>query len=97
MTFIWPSEDGWPYPDTAREVIDLDTEVDDDLFALRNDRAHVLACLEPLEREVLTARFGLDGSPARSVFDVGLATGLSTDDVEALTGTGLTKLRRRLR
>ena len=95
-TFIWPSEDGWPYPDTVGEMIDHDTDLDDDLVTLRTDQARLLRCLEPLEREVLTGRFGLDGRPAKSVFDLGRETGLSTTDIELVMGSGLTKLRRRL-
>lgn len=94
-TFVWPSEDGWPYPDTAREWADVD-ESDDDLLALRTDRAHLLSGLEPVERDVIAARFGLDGTPARSMRELHDQFGLSQGDLLTIMGSGLAKLRQRL-
>lgn len=95
-TFVWPSEDGWPYPDTAREWIDPDTAGDDDdLLSVRVD-TRLLDALDPLERRVLAARFGLEGRDVRSVDELHDDLGLTTADVETLLASGLTKLRDRL-
>jgi DNA-directed RNA polymerase sigma subunit (sigma70/sigma32) len=95
-TFVWPSEDGWPYPDTAAEWADPETASDDDdLLSVRFDR-RLLDDLDPLERHVLAARFGLDGRVARSLGELHDDLGMSAADVELLLASGLTKLRTRL-
>ena len=95
-TFVWPSEDGWPYPDTAREWADPETAGDDDdLLSVRVD-ARLLDGLDPLERRVLAARFGLEGRATQSVDELHDDLGLPTADVETLLASGLTKLRARL-
>ena len=43
-SYVWPSDDGWPYPDTAREVVDPDAELDEDLIWLRM-RPHLIDAL----------------------------------------------------
>jgi len=65
-SYVWPSDDGWPYPDTTREVVDLGADLDEDLIWLRM-RPHLLDGLDPLERQVIAARFGLGGQPVRSM------------------------------
>lgn len=95
-TFVWPSEDGWPYPDAAREWADPATAADDDdLLSIRVD-AHLLDGLEPLERQVLASCFGLDGRAVRSLEELHDDLGMPTADVETLLASGLTKLRSRL-
>ncbi|HET7651531.1 MAG TPA: sigma factor-like helix-turn-helix DNA-binding protein [Acidimicrobiales bacterium] len=95
-TFVWPSEDGWPYPDTAAEWVDPETAADDDdLLSVRFD-ARLLDGLDPLERQVLSARYGLDGHTVRTVGELHDDLGMSTGDVETLLASGLTKLRTRL-
>ena len=34
-SYVWPNEDGWPYPDQEGELIDFDNELDDDVVSLR--------------------------------------------------------------
>ena len=94
-TFVWTSEDGWPYPDTAAEWADPEPATDDDLLSVRFD-AHLLEALDPLERHVLASRFGLDGRTAQSLAELHDDLGMSAEDVEMLLTSGLTKLRARL-
>ena len=96
MTTFWPTEDGWPYADTAAELVDLDNDVDEDLLALRAAAPRLLPTLDPLEREVLDARFGLEGHQVLSMKQLHLQTGLPRADLRSALGSGLAKLRTRL-
>ena len=97
-TFIWPSEDGWPYPDSDLDVIDPSGSVeDDDLLCLRSGRARLFGRLDALERQVITARFGLDGERPRSLREIHDSTGLLPSEALAAMGSGLAKLRAQLR
>ena len=91
--YLWP-EDGWPYPDTKRaEMVDLDSTVDDDVMALRGMGKRLFEFLDPLERQVITAHYGLDGTPPRTMKELHHETGLPRAELrEALAG-GLAKLR----
>ena len=86
-------DDGWPYADPGRELADPVSEPDWDLLALHTDTAGVLARLDPLERSVLVARFGLGGGRAQSMKDIRRTTGLDHEGVRAALGSGLAKLR----
>lgn len=99
----WPSDDGWPYadadadPDSGEiDVADPDAGVDDDLVALHVTGAHLFDGLDPLERDVLSARFGLDGGPARSMRELQHETGLPRALLRNALGDGLAKVRTRL-
>lgn len=94
--FIWPAEDGWPYPDAELEVVDLASSPDDDLLALDHDEPQMLGRLDPLEREVLTARFGLGGAPVRTMTQLHHELGISKTDLRLAMGSGLAKLRAEL-
>jgi DNA-directed RNA polymerase sigma subunit (sigma70/sigma32) len=95
-TFVWPSEDGWPYPDSGADWVEPESPADDDdLLSVRFD-THLLDDLDPLERHVLAARFGLDGRVAQSVGELHDDLGMSADDVQTLLSSGLSKLRLRL-
>ena len=91
--YLWP-EDGWPYPDSKRpEIADLDATIDDDAMVLRNLGDRLFQYLDPLERQVITAHYGLDGSPPRTMKELHHDTGLPRAELrEALAG-GLAKLR----
>lgn len=97
-TFVWPSEDGWPYPDAdvgwADEVVD---EQDDDLLSLRATPGRLLNGLNSVERQVITARFGLDGRGTRSFEQIQVTTGLRPSEALEAMGSGLAKLRTQLR
>lgn len=95
-TFLWPNDDGWPYPDSAADPIDLDGGIDDDALLLKAAPPHLFDDLEPLERQVVTAHYGLDGSPPRSMKELHTDLGITRAEVrEALAG-GLAKLRTHL-
>lgn len=91
--YLWP-EDGWPYPDSKRpETPDLDATIDDDAMVLRNLGDRLFQFLDPLERQVITAHYGLDGTPPMTMKELHHQTGLPRTELrEALAG-GLAKLR----
>ena len=95
-SFLWPAEDGWPYPDTAAELIDLDSESDDDLLSLRIPPPHLFDELDPLERRVITSHYGLEGQRARTMKQLHAELGLSRSDLRHALGSGLAKLRTHL-
>ncbi|MDQ4134268.1 MAG: hypothetical protein M3179_13965 [Actinomycetota bacterium] len=96
MTFLWPNDDGWPYPDAGREEIDPASDVDDDVVLLRAAPMRLFAHLNPLERQVLTAHYGLDGSPARSMKELHNDLGLPRAEIREVLAGGLAKLRSNL-
>lgn len=49
--------------------------------------------LTPFEQEVITMRFGLDGSPARSLGDVGGRFGIDRQEIRQIEAKILRKLR----
>lgn len=97
-TFLWPAEDGWPYPDPDGEAGAALAEdpIDDDLLAVRMD-GHFLDRLDAVERQVITAAFGLEGEPLRTIPQLHDELGLSNTQLEGAMGTGLAKLRAQLR
>jgi len=96
-SFIWPAEDGWPYPDSEVEEIDLTADVDDDLLSITSPSSHVFDDLEPLERRVVAAHYGLNGQRARSVHQLHLEWDMPAADLQDALGSGLGKLRTHLR
>lgn len=95
MSSYWPTEDGWPYADVEGEEVDLASGVDDDLMCLRAERPHLFDDLEPLERQVVFARFGL-GQPERSMKQLHHELGVPRTELRDALATGLDKLRRHL-
>lgn len=95
-TFPWRTEDGWPYADSDNDVIDPASELDEDLLNLTVPPRHLLDDLEPLERTVLGARYGLAGQQLRSMKELQAVTGLPRSELRAAIGSGLAKLRARL-
>jgi DNA-directed RNA polymerase sigma subunit (sigma70/sigma32) len=98
----WPSDEGWPYSDRGpSEVVrgreDGGDEPDDDLVSLHAAAPHLFDDLDPIERQVVTARFGLDGSPARSLKQIQRELGVPHDDLRNAFADGIAKLRRHLR
>lgn len=97
----WPSDDGWPYADADADAGEIDVpdpsaDLDDDLVALHVSGAHLFDGLDPLERDVLSARFGFDGGPGRSMRELQHETGLSREQLRHALGDGLAKVRDRL-
>jgi hypothetical protein len=99
-SFLFRDDDGWPYPDpdvhAAIEIPDHALDIDDDLMCLRGPHPHLFDGLGPVERTVVTARFGLDGAPIRSMKELQSELGLPHADVRAALETGLAKLRTQL-
>lgn len=96
QTFLWPAEGGWPYPDTAAEISDPAADADDDLLSLVAAEPHLFDSLEPVEREVITSHYGLDGRPARTMRELHVDLGLSRAELREVMGSALAKLRDQL-
>ena len=94
--FLWPDDDGWPYPDGADDLATLDGAVDDDELMLRAAPASLFDGLDPMERRVVTAHYGLDGSPPRSMKELRHDLGLPRSEIRDTLAGGLAKLRHRL-
>jgi len=92
-SYVWPSESGWPYPDGRAELPDLDSNIDEDAIVLRGAGSRLFDLLEPLERQVITAHYGLDGAPPRTMKELHHATGLPRTELRAALAGGLAKLR----
>lgn len=96
----WPADEGWPYADASEEdgpdQPDLEADVDDDIVAIHATGAHLFDGLGELERAVLTARFGLDGSQPRTMREIQRETGLPRAALRTALGDGLTKVRTHL-
>ena len=88
----WPGEDGWPYPDSEKEPADPDEWYDDDAVAFRASPPS-LERLEPLERQVLVAHYGIDGSPPRTMKQLHHELNLPRTDLRDALAGGLAKLR----
>src|SRR5436190_13064693 len=98
----WPSDEGWPYPDTDAErdcledSADVEADSDDDLVSLHAARPHLFDGLGPLERAVITARFGLDGRQPQTIREIQRDLGVPRADLRMALGDGLAKLRARV-
>lgn len=90
---MWPAEDGWPYPDGGPGVVDPEAELDEDALALHCLSVQSLGRLEPLERTVVAARFGVGGAPLRTMKELQAQTGVSRAELRVALSSGLTKLR----
>lgn len=91
-SYLWP-EDGWPYPDSKAELPDLDSNIDEDAMVLRGLGPRLFDFLEPLERQVITAHYGLDGSPPRTMKQLHHEMGLPRAELREALAAGLAKLR----
>ncbi|MCU1448744.1 MAG: hypothetical protein JWP02_914 [Acidimicrobiales bacterium] len=95
-SFLWPNDDGWPYPDTQGETIDLDAATDDDVLSLQASPGQLFNHLDPLERAVITAHYGLEGQTPRTMKQLHAEMGLPRAELRDALGTGLAKLRTEL-
>ncbi len=95
-SYVWPSDDGWPYPDVEGEEASVDEAYDEDALVLRAAPPHLFDQLDPFELKVVTAHYGLDGSPPRSMKQLHTDLGLTRAAVRDALASGLAKLRQRL-
>jgi len=93
---VFPTDDGWPYPDLPGGFDDpaADDEVDLDALELRVD-PHAFECLDPTEYELVARRFGFNG-PATSMKDLAHERGWSHTQTRDVLGGAIDKLRTRL-
>jgi len=91
-TSDYPGGDGWPYPDTENEPVDPDAWVDDDAVALRASPPR-LDGLDPLERQVVVAHYGIDGSQPRTMKQLHHELHLPRTELRTALAGGLAKLR----
>lgn len=95
MSSFWATDDGWPYADTADEVVEVGGEPDDDRLSL-GISTHLWDGLDPLESQVLSGRYGLNGNPVLSMKQLQISTGLPRGELRDALGSGLAKLRANL-
>ena len=91
---LFPTDDGWPYPDAAAWEPLVDAEVDLDELELRVDR-NVYSDLTELEYFAVSHRYGLTGSPC-SMKDLARELGCTHREARDVLGGALSKLRHRL-
>jgi DNA-directed RNA polymerase sigma subunit (sigma70/sigma32) len=95
MSSDWPTGDGWPYRDELPGEVDHTALVDDDVLSLSMER-HLLDDLNPLERQVIEAHYGLRGLDPRSMKQLRTDLGVPRADLRTALGSGLAKLRTHL-
>jgi DNA-directed RNA polymerase sigma subunit (sigma70/sigma32) len=92
---LYPTDDGWPYPDALAPEPAADDDVDLDLLELRVD-PHAYADLTELEYFAISWRYGLDDGAPHTMKDLASTLGCNHADARAVLGGALDKLRRRL-
>lgn len=88
---LFPSDDGWPYPD-LNTALDPAAEADD-FDALELIGPHAFDRLTPQEREALFMHFGLEGHDSHSMKALGPAIGCTRSEARQLLGSAIDKLR----
>ena len=87
---LFPSDDGWPYPEPAG--LDVPAEVPDfDVLEMLGPRAY--DHLSAPERDALFLHFGLEGRDALSMKQLGPALGCTHAEARALLGAAIDKIR----
>ena len=103
---LFPSDDGWPYPDAPASELGAsryvgfdragDDDVDLDLLELRVD-PHAYADLTELEYFAVSWRYGVGGTGTpHSMKDLALELDCNHAEAREVLGAALDKLRRRL-
>jgi DNA-directed RNA polymerase specialized sigma24 family protein len=88
---LFPTDDGWPYPDAG---LAFDPAADaPDLDALELLGPHAFDCLSDDERRALVLHFGLEGTTPLSMKELGPALGCSRADAREQLGRAIDKLR----
>jgi len=92
---LFPTDDGWPYPDTIGTELLYDDEPDLDAMELRVDR-HAFDRLTLDERQALFLHFGLQGHQRLNIKHLAPALGCSRSEARALVTSAMEKVRTRL-
>jgi len=94
---LYPTDDGWPYPDALVVEPAADDDIDLDLLELRAD-PHAYADLTELEYFAVSWRYGVGNrcSP-HSMKELASELGCNHAEARAVLGVALDKLRQRLR
>jgi DNA-directed RNA polymerase sigma subunit (sigma70/sigma32) len=90
---LFPTDDGWPYPDAPRRELTAD---DPDFDALELLGPHVYDNLTALERAALQFRFGLQGAAPLSMKELAPLLGCSRAEAGAVVGRAIDKVRAQL-
>jgi DNA-directed RNA polymerase sigma subunit (sigma70/sigma32) len=90
---LFPSDDGWPYPDTTEMELVADAP---DLVALELLGPHLYDTLTARERAALAYRFGLNGSDAYSMKELAPLLGCSRAEAGVVLGSAIDKVRTQL-
>ncbi len=88
---LFPSDDGWPYPDLTSALDAADVAADFDALELLGPRAY--DALTEQERDALFLHFGLHGCDAHSMKTLGPALGCTKSEARQLLGSAIDKLR----
>lgn len=92
---LFPSDEGWPYPDVRGPDLVDPGEPDLDALELVADR-HAYDGLTLQEREALFRRFGLAGRDALTMKELGPSLGCTQAEARVLLGCAIDKVRVRL-
>jgi DNA-directed RNA polymerase sigma subunit (sigma70/sigma32) len=87
---LFPTDDGWPYPDSTRAELVADAP---DLDALELLGPHAYDTLTAEERAALCFRFGLEGSRAHSMKALAPVLGCTRAEAGMVLGRAIDKMR----
>ena len=90
---LFPTDDGWPYPDSPTLEAAADAA---DFDALEFFGPHAYDSLSGLERHALRLHFGLDGGVALSMKELAPVLGCNRTEAGAVVGRAIDKLRTQL-
>jgi DNA-directed RNA polymerase sigma subunit (sigma70/sigma32) len=90
---LFPSDDGWPYPDATGTELVADAP---DFDALELLGPHSYDTLTAQERAALAFRFGLNGSKAYSMKELAPMLGCSRAQAGVVLGCAIDKVRTQL-
>ncbi len=87
---LFPTDDGWPYPDVTAVELTADTP---DLDALEMLGPHAFDVLTAEEQEALFSHFGLRGRDPLPMKLLAPALGYTRAEAAALIGSAVDKMR----
>ena len=94
---LFPTDDGWPYPDAGDTYDPAGDDDGPDLDALElTADPHAFDTLTIAERTAVVQHFGLDGKTPVPTKRLGDTLGCTRAEARELLGAGIDKLRTRL-